>query len=91
MNPTDTSQQIALQVLHRTSYDYAEPVSLSLHQAMLKPRTLAGQTVANSYINIEPTPRSLDFRVDYYGNLVLTSNSTRRTANWWSRRRARCT
>ena len=70
MNGTDTSQQIALQVKHATSYDYAEPVSLSLHQAMLKPRTLPTQAVANSYIDIEPTPRSLDFRVDYNGNLV---------------------
>ena len=70
MNGTGTSQQVALKVMHRTSYDYAEPVSLSLHQAMLKPRTLPTQTVANSYINVEPTPRSLDFRVDYFGNLV---------------------
>lgn len=70
MNGIDTEQQIALQVKHVTSYDYAEPVSLSLHQAMLKPRTLPRQDVVNSYINIEPTPRSLDFRVDYQGNLV---------------------
>lgn len=70
MNGTGTAQQIALQVKHVTSYDYAEPVSLSLHQAMLKPRTLPTQAVANSYIDIEPTPRSLDFRVDYNGNLV---------------------
>ncbi len=70
MNGTGTSQQTALRVMHRTSYDYAEPVSLSLHQAMLKPRTMPTQTVANSYIDIEPTPRSLDFRVDYNGNLV---------------------
>lgn len=59
-----------MQVKHVTSYDYAEPVSLSLHQAMLKPRTLPTQSVANSYIAVEPTPRSLDFRVDYHGNLV---------------------
>lgn len=70
MNGTDTSREIALQVKHITSYDYAEPVSLSLHQAMLKPRVLPTQAVANSYIAIEPTPRSLDFRVDYHGNLV---------------------
>lgn len=70
MNGTGTSQQIALQVKHVTSYDYAEPVSLSLHQAMLKPRTMPNQAVANSYIDIEPTPRSLDFRVDYHGNVV---------------------
>lgn len=70
MNGIDASQQIALRVKHVTSYDYAEPVSLSLHQAMLKPRTLPTQTVANSYIDIEPAPRSLDFRVDYHGNLV---------------------
>ena len=70
MNQTDTSQQTALRVMHRTRYDYAEPVSLSLHQAMLKPRILPRQAVANSYLNIEPTPRSLDFRVDYHGNLV---------------------
>lgn len=59
-----------MQVKHVTSYDYAEPVSLSLHQAMLKPRTLPTQSVANSYIAVEPAPRSLDFRVDYHGNLV---------------------
>jgi len=70
MNGTDTAQRTALRVKHVTSYDYAEPVSLSLHQAMLKPRTLPTQAVANSYIDIEPTPRSLDFRVDYHGNLV---------------------
>lgn len=70
MNGADTSQQIAMQIKHVTSYDYAEPVSLSLHQAMLKPRTLPTQSVANSYLAIEPAPRSLDFRVDYHGNLV---------------------
>ena len=70
MNGTDTSRQTALQVMHRTSYDYAEPVSLSLHQALLKPRSLPTQAVVNSYIDIEPPPRSLDFRVDYHGNLV---------------------
>lgn len=70
MNGIGTNQQTALQVMHRTSYDYAEPVALSLHQAMLKPRALPTQAVANSYINVEPTPRSLDFRVDYHGNLV---------------------
>ena len=70
MNGIDTSRQIAMKIKHVTSYDYAEPVSLSLHQAMLKPRTLPAQSVANSYLAIEPAPRSLDFRVDYHGNLV---------------------
>lgn len=70
MNGIDTSRQIAMKIKHVTSYDYAERVSLSLHQAMLKPRTLPAQSVANSYLAIEPAPRSLDFRVDYHGNLV---------------------
>ena len=70
MNDFNASERTALQVKHVTKYDYSEPVSLSLHQAMLKPRTMPTQSVENSYINIEPTPRSLDFRVDYHGNLV---------------------
>jgi len=70
MNDVNSQERTALQVKHVTSYEYAEPVSLSLHQAMLKPRTIPTQTVDNSYIDIEPTPRSLDFRVDYNGNLV---------------------
>lgn len=70
MNGANPSERTALQVKHVTKYDYAESVSLSLHQAMLKPRTMPTQSVENSYINIEPTPRSLDFRVDYHGNLV---------------------
>lgn len=70
MNGPSTDQQLALRILHRTTYEYAEPVSLSLHQAMLQPRPLPRQNVYSSFLNVEPTPQSINGRLDYYGNLL---------------------
>ena len=57
-------------VRHTTKYDYAERVSLSYHQAMLKPRNTAYQQVKNSYLNIQPIARYILDRFDYFGNSV---------------------
>jgi transglutaminase-like putative cysteine protease len=59
-----------LLVRHTTKYDYAEKVSLSYHQAMLKPRRTPQQQVQYSYLNIEPIARYILDRPDYFGNTV---------------------
>jgi transglutaminase-like putative cysteine protease len=59
-----------LQVRHTTSYSYAERVSLSYHQAMLKPRDTPLQQVENSFLRIEPLARYVLDRPDYFGNRV---------------------
>jgi transglutaminase-like putative cysteine protease len=57
-------------VRHTTAYDYAEKVSLSYHQAMLKPRNTPLQQVQYSYLNIQPIARYILDRYDYFGNTV---------------------
>ena len=58
------------EVTHTTTYDYAEPVSLSHHLLRLRPRELACQDCFAHGFAIEPPPKHLDFYTDYYGNRV---------------------
>lgn len=55
-------------VRHRTTYRYAEPVSLGYTLARLTPRTFPGQRCRSATIEIEPAPDERSDRVDAFGN-----------------------
>lgn len=59
------------EVIHRTVYEYREPVSVSQHAARLKPRALAGQQVRDFELRVSPHPEVLTERTDYFGNALL--------------------
>jgi transglutaminase-like putative cysteine protease len=55
-------------IVHRTTYKYKYPVSVGSHVACLKPRTLARHRLAQSELQIIPSPAVVTERVDYFGN-----------------------
>jgi len=55
-------------IVHRTAYKYKYPVSVGSHVACLKPRTLARHHLAQSELQIVPSPATLTERFDYFGN-----------------------
>ena len=55
-------------VIHTTTYDYTEPVSLCQNVAHLTPREGPGQTCLESSLAIHPLPAVVVERVDYFGN-----------------------
>lgn len=57
-------------VLHTTTYAYADPVSISFHEAILTPRPTVRQTVLKADLSVEPKVQSLTSRHDYFDNLV---------------------
>lgn len=57
-------------LVHRTLYEYAEPVTVSHHAARVEPRVLPQQSVENFSLHIGPTPAVLKPRVDFFGNQV---------------------
>ena len=57
-------------LVHRTIYEYAAPVTVSHHAARVEPRALPQQQVENFSLKIEPTPAVIKPRVDFFGNQV---------------------
>jgi transglutaminase-like putative cysteine protease len=57
-------------ITHRTTYEYAEPVSVSHHAARFEPRTEPGQECIGFRISITPPPAVTKTHVDYFGNHV---------------------
>ena len=57
---------------HTTRYLYEAPVSQCLSEARLIPRTMPGQRVLASRIEVEPEPVVMDRRKDYFGNDVTS-------------------
>jgi transglutaminase-like putative cysteine protease len=55
-------------IVHRTTYKYKYPVSVGSHVACLKPRTLARHRLAQSELQIVPSPAVVTERIDYFGN-----------------------
>jgi transglutaminase-like putative cysteine protease len=55
-------------VLHRTRYDYDDVVTSSYGRGHLQPRTMAGQRVLSTEVEIEPEPADRSTGVDIYGN-----------------------
>ena len=57
-------------LIHRTIYEYASPVTVSHHAARVEPRGLPQQQVENFSLHIGPTPAVIKPRVDFFGNQV---------------------
>jgi transglutaminase-like putative cysteine protease len=57
-------------IRHRTTYDYAEPVTVSHHAARVEPRTSPIQRRAAFDLRIAPSPALRKMRTDYFGNRV---------------------
>jgi len=57
-------------VIHRTVYDYSEPVTVSHHSARVQPRTTATQSCDEWRLEIHPEPALRKMRTDYFGNAV---------------------
>ena len=55
-------------IRHCTTYKYKYPVSMGNHVACLKPRTFTPNVLLENEIRIEPTPKTITERVDYFGN-----------------------
>jgi transglutaminase-like putative cysteine protease len=57
-------------IVHRTFYEYSEPVTVSQHAARVEPRSLANQVLEEFSLWIDPPPALRKSRVDYFGNRV---------------------
>lgn len=57
-------------ILHRTVYEYDEPVTVSHHAARLKPRGTPVQHRDKFELRISPKPAVRKMRSDYFGNRV---------------------
>lgn len=58
------------QILHRTHYQYSEPVSVSHHAARVMPRQSGHQQLEEFALIMEPEPAVRKMRTDYFGNGV---------------------
>ena len=59
-------------ITHRTTYDYAAPVSVSHHVARLEPRAAGTQEVGSFALKISPHPTLRKSRADYFGNRLCS-------------------
>ncbi len=59
-------------ITHRTTYDYAAPVSVSHHVARLEPRAAGTQEVGSFALKISPHPTLRKSREDYFGNRLCS-------------------
>lgn len=57
-------------LVHKTTYEYAEPVSVSHHTARLAPSNDGRQRTADFTLEISPKPEGIHTRTDYFGNAV---------------------
>jgi transglutaminase-like putative cysteine protease len=55
-------------IVHRTTYKYKYPVSMSSHVATLRPRSLRSHNLEKSELQIVPSPTVMTERTDYFGN-----------------------
>lgn len=76
-------------LVHRTTYEYAQPVTDSYGRTTMTPRDLPDQRLLTTSLTIDPAPADTGRHVDWYGNtttyfgvttahtrLVVTSRST---------------
>jgi transglutaminase-like putative cysteine protease len=56
--------------IHKTAYRYEGPVTQSVSEARLTPRSFGGQRVLESHIDVEPAFAKCEPRIDYFGNEV---------------------
>jgi transglutaminase-like putative cysteine protease len=57
-------------IVHRTTYRYSEPVTVSQHTARMQPLTTAHQHSTDFKLSIKPAPALRTTRTDYFGNSV---------------------
>jgi transglutaminase-like putative cysteine protease len=60
-----------LQIAHRTTYGYGEPVTTSHHEARLTPRDTESQRTLAHELMIQPLPGARRRRFDYFGNRAV--------------------
>jgi transglutaminase-like putative cysteine protease len=60
---------VIYRVVHRTTYDYEDPVSVSHHLVRLTPRNIPGQVCRETAITIAPSPDLTTTHDDYFGNV----------------------
>lgn len=58
-------------VIHNTTYDYFEPVSLCHNIVRLLPRNTDEQTLKQVVVNIDPLPTILNEYEDFFGNKII--------------------
>ncbi len=57
-------------IVHRTTYRYSEPVTVSHHAARMAPRSTTHQQCSDFKLSIKPAPAVQSTRTDYFGNSV---------------------
>ncbi len=57
-------------VRHTTEYHYAEPVSFGRHRMMFRPRDSHSLRLLSTKLSITPTPTSIRWMYDVFGNSV---------------------
>lgn len=57
-------------IIHKTTYRYSEPASLSQNELFLHPREIDTQRVLESILSIVPKPQYIHRRKDYFGNIA---------------------
>lgn len=60
--------------MHRTDYKYSAPVSQSVNQLCLTPRSTDAQVCLSSSMEISPQPDTVKSTLDFYGNSVSRFN-----------------
>src|SRR4029078_7036330 len=63
-----------LTIHHKTEYRYNRPVAFGQHKIMLRPRDGHDLRVLDSQLHISPTPMSLHWIHDVFGNSVAIAN-----------------
>lgn len=58
------------EVIHRTVYEYSEPVTVSQSAARLRPQETVSQAVEEFVLEVQPSPDRLTWRTDYFGNMM---------------------
>ena len=58
----------AYDLVHRTTYEYDEPVTDSYGAAALTPRDLPDQRLLSTTLDVDPAPVDGDVHTDYFGN-----------------------
>jgi transglutaminase-like putative cysteine protease len=61
----------AYRIRHDTVYEYAEPVAVSHNEAHVLPRRLPRQTLHQLSLRVDPTPETVAWRQDWFGNDVV--------------------
>ena len=57
-------------VMHKTTYKYADPVSICQNESRLRPRSFERQKCELSKLEISPKPTDIRQREDFFGNWV---------------------